>query len=129
MAYRSPAGFDRHPFDGLVYLETMMTDDELDLMAALCTDIDIYAANKLKEAMEQHDREIVINVMLNVATSLLSKTLLLIDRDKRQTIMQTAISLTYDKTKEGDALIRSLLAAQRISADYNTCSPYPPTKH
>jgi hypothetical protein len=129
MAHRAPAGPDRHPFDGFIFVETTMTEKEIDAMARLCEEIDAYMAGKLKEAIGSHDRIVVVNAMMNIGTTMMSKVLLMVDQDTRQGVMQTAISMIHDKTKEGDAMIRSVLAMLQVQAMGSTCQPTPPTRH
>ena len=106
-----------------------MTEKELEVMTFLCDDIDQYTNSKFREALEKYEKHIVINVMINVATTTLSKVLLMTRQEARQVVMQTAISVTHDKTKEGDEMIRKLMSSLEAQGGGDTCYPDLSTRH
>lgn len=106
-----------------------MTEEQLNQMAALCDEIDQFINERVKGLLLADDKHIVVNAMINVSTTTLAKVMLLVKDDMRTAVMQTAISITYDKVKEGEAMVESLKAVLRAKAAGNTCQPYPPTKH
>lgn len=106
-----------------------MNDDEIRQMAILCDEIDQFINSKVKDLLEQGDKHVVVNTMINVATNTLSKVMLLVRDDMRQAVMQTAISITYDKIKEGDAMVESIKTILHAQGIGSTCQPIPPLKH
>jgi len=123
------AGADRHPFDGSIGLEASMTEKELEIMSFLHEEIDQYLNNKLREAMEKYEPHVVINAMINIGTSTMSKVLLMTRPENRQSVMQTAISVIHDKTKEGDEIIREVRRAMQPTGMPDTCYPDFGTRH
>jgi hypothetical protein len=116
------AGFDWSSCDGFIGLEASMTEKEVEIMAFLCDDVDQYMNSRFREALDKYEKHLVINVMINVATTTLSKVLLMTRQESRLEVMQTAISITHDKVKDGDAMIRELLRLQP-TAGSDTCYP------
>lgn len=106
-----------------------MTEKELEIMTFLHEEIDQFLNNKLREAMERYEPHIVINVMINVSTSVMSKVLMMTKPENRQSVMQTAISVTHDKTKEGDVVIREIRKALQPTGAAGTCYPNLNTRH
>lgn len=106
-----------------------MNERELNLMAVLCEEIDQFISEKVRNMMELEDKLIAVNTMVNVSTTTLAKAMLLVREETRQAVMQTAISITYDKIKEGDAMVNALKAVLKAQSMGSTCQPWPPTKH
>lgn len=106
-----------------------MTEEQLNQMAALCDEIDQFINERVKNLLLADEKHMVVNAMINVSTTTLAKVMLLVREDMRTAVMQTAISITYDKAKEGDAMVEGLKAVLRAKSLGNTCQPYPPTKH
>ena len=106
-----------------------MTEKEIEIMAFMCEDIEQYVNSRLREALDQHEKHLVINVMLNISTSILSKVLLMAGPDMRQSVMQTAISITHDKTKDGDEMIQEMLKTLKPKGRADTCYPDLNRKH
>lgn len=106
-----------------------MTEKELEIMTFLHEEIDQFLNNKLREAMERYEPHIVINVMINAGTSTLSKVLLMTRPENRQAVMQTAITVIHDKTKEGDDMIREVRRAMQPTGMADTCYPDLGTRH
>jgi hypothetical protein len=106
-----------------------MTEKELEIMSFLHEEIDQYLNNKLREAMEKYEPHVVINAMINIGTSTMSKVLLMTRPENRQSVMQTAISVIHDKTKEGDEIIREVRRAMQPTGMPDTCYPDFGTRH
>ena len=105
-----------------------MNEEQLSRLAALCDEIDQFINSKVKTMLE-NDEHHIVNAMINVSTTTLAKVMLLVRDDMRQAVMQTAISITHDKIKEGDAMVAGLKAVLKAQSMGNTCQPWPPTKH
>lgn len=106
-----------------------MTEEELNRMAALCDEIDQFINSRVKDELLKDNKHMIVNAMINVSTTTLAKVMLLVRDDMRQAVMQTAISITYDKVKEGDAMVAGIKAVIKAQSTSHTCQPWPPTKH
>lgn len=106
-----------------------MTEEELNRMSALCDEIDQFINSKVKAELLDDNKHLIVNAMINVSTTTLAKVMLLVRDDMRQAVMQTAISITHDKIKEGDAMVAGIKAVLKAQSMDNTCHPWPPTKH
>ena len=106
-----------------------MTKQELETMARLCEKLDIYLNEEFRSVIVDHSKHLATNVMINVATSMLAKVLVMIDEDSRQAVMQTIISVIHDKTKEGDAILKDLLTTIEAVGMADTCYPNLRNKH
>lgn len=106
-----------------------MSKINMDELAIVVDDCAKYINNQIRVAIESHGPEFVLNMTVNVATSIAAKGLLLLPPDDRHRIMQMIIETIHGKTREGDEAIEALSKAIRASAGSYTCQPYPPTKH
>ena len=106
-----------------------MTEKELNDLAEACDRIDKYLNEEFKAILLSQDKHLAVNAMINIATSTLSKVLLMVQREHRQSVMQTAISVTHDKTREGDERIRAMMASLSFRGGSETCYPDLSTRH
>lgn len=106
-----------------------MNEDELNRLTELCDQIDQFINAKMRPLLEDDDKHLAVNAMINVATTTLSKVMLLVREEMRDAVMHTAAKITKNKTQEGDALIQSVKTILHARGIGDTCQPIPPTKH
>lgn len=106
-----------------------MNEEELNRLTAMCDEIDQLINAKVRIVLEEDDKHLAINALINIATTTLSKVMIMVREEMRDAVMQTATKITMDKTREGDALIQSVKTILHAKGVGDTCQPYPPTKH
>lgn len=107
-----------------------MDKRDFDAIQKISESLELRFNETMKDAIEQFGPEVGVNVMVNVATSMLAKALIMTSPDTRDHLSGIAIRLTEMKVEEGHAAVESLMAIGKAmmakGGDY-TCQP-PPQK-
>lgn len=106
-----------------------MNEEELKRLSALCEEIDQFIDARMIALLEEDNKHLAVNTMINVATTTLSKVMLLVHEEMRDAVMHTASKITWDKTEESQALIQNAKSFLQARGIGDTCQPTPPTKH
>lgn len=94
--------------------------------------MEIRTNETMKDVLEQYDMNVAINVLVNVATSMIAKALIMADPANRDALHDLSIRITDMKVVEGHAAVTSMMAigkAMAPKAGHFTCQPWPPKKH
>jgi|GEM_PF-4130858 len=109
-----------------------MGQREIDAIHKISEAIELYVNDTLKDVLDQYDINVALNILMNVSTSMLAKSLILTEPDARDHVKLIANSLVSMKVGEGHAAVQSVIAINRAMVgalgDGSTCSPRPP-KH
>ena len=104
----------------------MNMEEDLKVIQDVCKYLEEVINGEIKEVLEQHNKGVAANVLINVGTSLLAKAVILVTPDHRDSVYELIVMALNSKIKEGDAAVESLMAIGK--AMQSTCRP-PPTKH
>lgn len=111
---------------GCFFLETMMDKKEIDAIQKISEALDLQASKFMNDVLDQYDIAVTINVLINVATSMLAKGLLMTDPAGREKLAELALYITEQKVTEGHAAVQSLLVIGKAMFPQTggfTCSP------
>lgn len=109
-----------------------MDKREIDAIQKISESMEIRTNETMKDVLEQYDMNVAINVLINVATSMLAKGLIMTDPHRRDHLAEIAFRITELKVDEGHAAVESLMAINKAmfpQAGSYTCQPWPPKKH
>lgn len=104
----------------------------IDAIQKISESLEIKVSITLKDAIEQYDESVAMNVLINVGTSMLAKALIMTDPANRDNIENIAFRITQMKVEEGHAAVESLMAigkAMQPQGGAYTCQQTPPKKH
>jgi len=104
-----------------------MNDDEIQTIAELSEALELRNNEFFKSALEDFENHVVMNVLINVSTSLLAKALVMGHPESRASLLRVIFSILDGKVAEGHAAVVSLMAIDKAMG--STCSPLPPKKH
>jgi hypothetical protein len=125
-------GHDWRAVDGLIFLETMMDKRVIDAIQKISESLELRVSATLKDAIEQYDESVAMNVLINVGTSMLAKALVMTDPSNRDNVENIAFRITQMKVEEGHAAVESMMAIGKAMLPQGgayTCQPTPPKKH
>jgi hypothetical protein len=109
-----------------------MEDRLIDVIQKITESMETRTNETMKDVIEQYGPEVTINVLINVATSMLAKGLIMTDPSNRDHLAGVAVRLTQIKVDEGHAAVETLMAigkAMISRGGAQTCQPMPPKKH
>jgi hypothetical protein len=109
-----------------------MDNREIKAIKKVSESMEIGNNEVMKSIIERYSPEIAINVMINVATSMLAKALVMTDPSNREHLEKIVIKLTQMKVDEGHAAVESVMAIGRAMSPqggHYTCQQSPPKKH
>lgn len=109
-----------------------MDNRDFDAIQKISESMELRFNETMKDAVKQFGPEVGVNVMVNVATSMLAKALIMTSPEARDHLSGVAIRLTEMKVEEGHAAVESLMAigkAMMSRGGAQTCQPMPPKKH
>jgi hypothetical protein len=110
----------------------MMDKREIDAIQKISESLEMRVNATMKDVLEQYKPELAINVLINVATSMLAKALIMTDPANRDNIENIAFRITQMKVEEGHAAVESMMAIGKAMLPQGgayTCQPWPPKKH
>lgn len=87
-----------------------MDMDEINTISKISDSIEIRNNESMKDVLEQYNNHIAMNVMINVATSMLAKALILCHPESRAHVQYVAMQIIDAKVAEGHAAVESLMA-------------------
>jgi ribonuclease BN (tRNA processing enzyme) len=106
-----------------------MEDKEIDAIAKISESMEIRNNEAMKDVLEQYDTHVAMNVMINVATSMLAKALILCHPEARAQVEYVAMKIVDGKVNEGHAAVASLMAIGKAMGGESTCKPWVPKNH
>ena len=109
-----------------------MEKRDIDAIQKISESMEVRINETMKDVVEQYDMTVAINVLVNVATSMLAKALIMAEPDRRDFLGDLAVRITQLKVEEGHAAVQSLMAINKAMFPQNggyTCQPWPPKKH
>lgn len=109
-----------------------MDKRDIDAIQKISESMEMRTNETMKDVLEQYDINVAINVLINVATSMLAKGLIMTDPERRDSLLGLAYRITELKVDEGHAAVESLMAINKAmfpQAGSFTCQPWPPKKH
>ena len=86
----------------------------------------------IKDVIDQYDLNVALNVLVNVATSMLAKAMIMTEHHRREHLQEIALRITQMKVEEGHAAVESMVAIGKAMLPQGgafTCRPTPPKKH
>lgn len=105
----------------------MNLEEDIEIIQQICMEMEERLNNELRMILNKHGKGIATNVLINIGTSMLAKSIILVREEHRAMVYEVVVSSLNEKIKEGDAAVESLMAIGRAMG--STCQPYPPTKH
>lgn len=87
-----------------------MEREEIRIIGDLSEKVEVMNNDFMRKVLEDHDNIIAMNVMINAATSMLAKALILCHPDNRGHIEHVALKIVDAKVAEGHAAVESLMA-------------------
>lgn len=109
-----------------------MDKREIDAIQKISESMEIRTNETMKDVLGQYDMNVAINVLVNVATSMLAKALIMTDIERRDHLAEIAFRITNMKVDEGHAAVASLMAINKAMFPQGggyTCRPAEPKKH
>ena len=109
-----------------------MDKREIDAIQKISESLEMRVNQTMKDVLEQYDMNVALNVLINVATSMLAKGLIMTDPANRDNIENIAFRITQLKVEEGHAAVESLMAINKAMfarGGHYTCQQSPPKKH
>ena len=109
-----------------------MHDREIDAIKKISESLEMRVNDTMKDVLEQYDMDVALNVLVNVATSMLAKALIMTTPANRDNVENIAFRITQLKVEEGHAAVESLMAINKAmvaSGSHYTCQQWPPKKH
>lgn len=103
----------------------------IDAIQKISESFEIKVSATLKDAIEQYDESVAMNVLINVGTSMLAKALIMTDPSNRDNVENIAFRITQMKVEEGHAAVESMIAISKAmfaQGGAYTCQPTPPKK-
>lgn len=103
----------------------------IDAIQKISESLEIKVSATLKDAIEQYDESVAMNVLINVGTSMLAKALIMTDPSNRDNVENIAFRITQMKVEEGHAAVESMIAISKAmfaQGGAYTCQPTPPKK-
>lgn len=103
-----------------------MDKREIDAIQKISESMEVRSNETMKDVLEQYDMNVAINVLVNVATSMLAKALIMTDRERRDNLIGIAFRITELKVDEGHAAVESLMAINKAMFPQGggyTCAP------
>jgi ribonuclease BN (tRNA processing enzyme) len=104
-----------------------MNRNEIQTIAELSEALEVRNNEYFRNVLETHDNHIAMNVLINVATSMLAKALIMSHPESREAMWNATLNIVDAKVAEGHAAVVSLMAIDKAMG--STCSPLPPKKH
>lgn len=87
-----------------------MERQELKIIARISEEIEMMNNDFMRGVLESHDNIIAMNVMINAATSMLAKALILCHPETRGHVEYVCLKIVDAKVAEGHAAVESLMA-------------------
>ena len=109
-----------------------MDDREIDAIKKISESLEVRVNETIKDVLEQYDMDVVLNVLVNVATSMLAKSLIMTSPANRDNIENLAFRITQLKVQQGHAAVESVMAINKAMVargSHYTCQPWPSKKH
>lgn len=105
-----------------------MREDDLDVIKAVSESLEDRFNQTMKDVLEQYDPAIAMNIMINVGTSMLAKSLIMCEPEARAHVELVAMKIIESKMVEGHAAVQSLMAIGKAMGGGSTCKPWVPKK-
>lgn len=109
-----------------------MDNHDIDAIQKISESMEVRTNETMKDVIEQYGHTVALNVLVNVATSMLAKALIMAEPDRRDFLGDLAVRITQLKVEEGHAAVQSLMAINKAMFPQGggyTCQPWPPKKH
>lgn len=109
-----------------------MEDYEIETIGRVCSLLEERINGIMKIVMDQYPYVIGTNVLINVATSMLARALIMADPLARGGADDLAFDIVRLKVKEGTARVHSMMTiekAKKPMGSASTCQPWEPKKH
>ncbi len=103
-----------------------MDNRDIDAIQKISESMEVRTNETMKDVLEQYSMDVAINVLVNVATSMLAKALIMTDPDRRDVLCDLAVRSTHLKVGEGYAAVESLMAINKAMFPQGggyTCAP------
>lgn len=106
-----------------------MNKEQIDPIGIYSEKIEIMVSDMMKEVIDQYDAEVVINVFIQVSSSLMAKALIMADVDEQVEIKRIISHMVNSKVAHGESMVQSMLTIGRAMGAHSTCQQFPPKKH
>jgi hypothetical protein len=109
-----------------------MESRQSDVIEKISESLEMRVNETLKDAIEQYDSSVALYVLVNVATSMLAKALIMTDPSHREIVEDIVGKIVKMKVKEGNAAVQSYVAIHKamvVGSGSYTCQQYPPKKN
>ena len=109
-----------------------MDKHDIDAIGRVCSLLEERINSIMEIVMDQYPHVIGTNVLINVATSMLAKALIMADPLAKGGVDDLAFDIVRLKVKEGTARVHSMMTiekAKKPMGSTSTCQPWEPKKH
>ena len=106
-----------------------MNKEEIDPIGIYSEKIEIVVSDMMKEVIDKYNVEVVINVFIQVSSSLMAKALIMADVDEQAEIKRIINHMVNSKVAHGESMVQSMLTIGRAMGANSTCQQFPPKKH
>jgi hypothetical protein len=102
-------------------------DREIDAVEKIAVAMDMRINDTMKDTVEQYDVGVAVNVLIQVATSMLAKAVIMTKHEHQAELAKVIAVMVRAKVVEGNAAVESMVAIEKAmmgpySGDF-TCSP------
>ncbi len=101
-----------------------MKQKDIELANKVCEEVEVMMSKKFMEILHDHGSDVLFNVLFNITTNSMSKTLLMLDEEGRQSILGTILEITDNQVKESEATIRKAILTIDAQPMNSTCQPF-----
>lgn len=106
-----------------------MKKEEIDSIELFSEKIEIAVSEIMKEVIDKYDADVVINVFIQVSSSLMAKALIMAEPDEQIEIKRIIGHIVDTKVAHGESMVQSMLTIGRAMGAHSTCQQFPPKKH
>lgn len=93
-----------------------MHKEQIPELAAVVDALERHINNVVIEATEDYDIGFVVNLLINISTSMLAKALVMVDESSRPEIARIVSTMTRIKAQEGDAILTTSELIEKAKA-------------
>lgn len=104
----------------------MSIEEDIKAIQQVCTEMEERLNREIRSILEEHNKGVAANVLINIGTTMLAKAVILVRDEHRNMVYDVVVSALNSKIREGDAAVESLMAIGKAMGD--TCQP-PPRRH
>lgn len=106
-----------------------MNKEEIDAIEVFSERIEIAASDIMKEIIDKYNPDVIINVFIQVSTSLMAKALIMAEPHEKTSIQNIITHMLESKIAHGESMVQSMLTIGKAMGANSTCQQFPPKKH